>query len=117
VDLGDPGRRPGFQMLPRPSASRSATAEAGASLLMNAACSRWLLAFRAARGRPCLAPAGWWMQLTGNFGCFTELLALTMKKVSTAAGGCGEDTGADEKKAARFLAAGGTTKGGLVGGS
>jgi hypothetical protein len=47
--------------------------------------------------------------MTGNFGCFTELLALTMKKVRTAAVVAAK-TPEPTKKAARFLAAGAPRK-------
>jgi hypothetical protein len=48
---------------------------------------------------------GWVMDaMTGSFGCFTELLALTMKKVRTAAVVAAK-TPEPTKKAARFLAA------------
>jgi hypothetical protein len=53
---------------------------------------------------------GWVMDaITGNFGCFTELLALTMKKVRTAAVVAAK-TPEPTKKAARFLAAGALRK-------
>lgn len=50
--------------------------------------------------------------MTGIFGCLTELLALTMKKVRTAAV-VAANTPEPTKRAARCLAAGGPRKVGL----
>ena len=56
---------------------------------------------------------GWLMDaITGIFGCFTELLALTMKKLRTAAV-VAANTPEPTKKAARFFAGGAPRKAGL----